>query len=111
MEIQVLPVAADQLRQPPKADYGFCVTFANRMFTQHYTRDRGWHDAKIEPFAPFSLSPATSSLHYAQMIFEGMKAYRRADGRINLFRPWDNTRRFNNSALRMACLLYTSRCV
>ena len=102
MDIQVVPIAPDQLRRPPTADYGFCVTFANRMFTQRYAPNRGWHDAKIEPFGPFELSPATAALHYAQMIFEGMKAYRRADGHINLFRPWDNMRRFNNSARRMA---------
>ena len=102
MDIHIVPVAPDQLRQPPTADYGFCVTFANRMFTQRYAPNRGWHDAKIEPFGPFALSPATAALHYAQMIFEGMKAYRRPDGRINLFRPWDNMRRFNNSARRMA---------
>ena len=102
MDIQVVPIAPDQLRRPPTADYGFCVTFANRMFTQRYAPNRGWHDAKIEPFGPFELSPATAALHYAQMIFEGMKAYRHADGHINLFRPWDNMRRFNNSARRMA---------
>ena len=102
MNIQVMPIEPANLRQPPTADYGFCVTFANRMFTQRYAPNRGWHDAKIEPFAPFELSPATSALHYAQMIFEGLKAYRCADGRVNLFRPWDNMRRFNNSARRMA---------
>lgn len=102
MEIQVVLIEPDRLRQPPTADYGFCQTFANRMFSQRYTPNLGWHDAKIEPFGPFALSPATSALHYAQMIFEGMKAYRRADGRVNLFRPWDNMRRFNNSARRMA---------
>ncbi len=102
MNIQIIPVEPSQLRTPPTSDYGFCVTFANRMFTQRYDPHRGWHDAKIEPYAPFALDPATSSLHYAQMIFEGMKAYRRADGRINLFRPMENMRRFNNSARRMA---------
>ena len=102
MDIQVIPVEPSHLRTPPTSDYGFCVVFANRMFTQRYAPPRGWHDAKIEPYAPFSLDPATTSLHYAQMIFEGMKAYRRADGRINLFRPMENMRRFTNSARRMA---------
>jgi branched-chain amino acid aminotransferase len=102
MDIQVIPVESAQLRQPPADDFGFCVVFANRMFTQRYAPDRGWYDAKIEPYAPFQLEPATVSLHYGQMIFEGMKAYRRADGRINLFRPMDNMRRFTNSARRMA---------
>jgi branched-chain amino acid aminotransferase len=102
LDIQIVPVDATQLRQPPTADYGFCVIFANRMFTQRYAPHLGWHDAKIEPYGPISLDPSTVSLHYAQMIFEGMKAYRRPDGRINLFRPMDNMRRFSNSAHRMA---------
>ena len=102
MDIQIIPIESDRLRRPPSSDYGFCQVFANRMFTQRYSPNKGWHDGKIEPYAPFQLDPATSSLHYAQMIFEGMKAYRRADGRINLFRPWENMRRFNNSARRMA---------
>lgn len=102
MDIQVVPVESSRLRTPPTSDFGFCVVFANRMFTQRYAPNRGWHDAKIEPYGPFTLDPATVSLHYAQMIFEGMKAYRRADGGINLFRPMENMRRFNNSARRMA---------
>lgn len=102
MEIQVVPVEADKLRQPPTEDFGFCRIFTNRMFTQRYAPHRGWHDPRIEPYGPLQLDPSTASLHYAQMIFEGMKAYRRGDGRINLFRPWENMRRFNNSARRMA---------
>jgi branched-chain amino acid aminotransferase len=102
MDIQVIPIREDHLRRPPQDNFGFGSTFTNRMFTQRYSRDRGWHDARIEPYAPFSLDPATSVLHYAQLIFEGLKAYRRPDGHINLFRPWENMRRFNNSARRMA---------
>ncbi|HEY1407749.1 MAG TPA: branched-chain amino acid aminotransferase [Promineifilum sp.] len=102
MEMQIVPIESEDLRKPPTEDYGFCVTFANRMFSQRYSADEGWHDAKIGPYEPLQLDPATISLHYAQMIFEGMKAYRRPDGRINLFRPWENMRRFNNSARRMA---------
>lgn len=102
MDLQVVPIAPDRLRKPPTANYGFGKYFTNRMFTQRYSPDRGWHDAKIEPYASFELDPATISLHYGQLIFEGMKAYRRADGRINLFRPMENMRRFRNSARRMA---------
>lgn len=102
MDIQLIPLDASQQRMVPTQDLGFCVHFANRMFTQRYSRGRGWHDAKIEPYAPLQLSPATSVLHYAQLIFEGLKAYRRPDGHINLFRPMENMRRFNNSARRMA---------
>ena len=102
MDIQLIPLADAQTRVPPTEDFGFCVHFANRMFTQRYNHGRGWHEARIEPYGPLALSPATAVLHYAQLIFEGMKAYRRPDGDINLFRPMENMRRFNNSARRMA---------
>lgn len=102
MNIAVIPLEPAQERQPPTGDYGFCVHFANRMFTQRYATGRGWYDARIEPYRPIELDPATAVLHYAQLVFEGLKAYRRADGRINLFRPMENMRRFNNSARRMA---------
>ena len=102
MDIQLIPLDAGQTRVPPTQDLGFCVHFANRMFTQHYNGGRGWHDAKIEPYAPIALPPAAAVFHYAQLIFEGLKAYRRPDGHINLFRPMENMRRFNNSARRMA---------
>lgn len=102
MDIQVMPIDPARLRPPLSDNYGFCIHFANRMFTQRYTRGKGWHDARIEPYAPFAMDPATAVFHYAQLIFEGMKAYRRPDGNINLFRPMENARRFNNSARRMA---------
>ncbi len=102
MDIQLIPLDSTQTRTPPTEDLGFCLHFANRMFTQRYSAGRGWHDARIEPYAPLQLNPATAVFHYAQLIFEGMKAYRRADGHINLFRPMENMRRFNNSARRMA---------
>ncbi len=81
---------------------GFGQIFSRRMFTQEWNKEQSWHSAKIGPFQNLSLSPATAVLHYAQEIFEGTKAYRRADGNINLFRPWENARRFNRSAARMA---------
>ena len=102
MDIKIIPLEPEQLRVPPTEDFGFGNLFVNRMFTQYYERDFGWHDAQIGPFQNFSLSPATAALHYAQEIFEGTKAYRRPDGDINLFRPWENMKRFNRSARRMA---------
>lgn len=80
----------------------FGKTFSNRMFSQRYTPEQGWHGAKIGPYAPITLDPATSVLHYSQELFEGTKAYRRPDGHINLFRPWENAARMNRSAMRMA---------
>lgn len=102
MDIQILPLDESKLKPIPEHDFGFGNKFTNRMFSQKYTADKGWHDAQIGPYAPFSLDPATAVFHYAQEIFEGLKAYRRPDGHINLFRPWENMKRFNNSARRMA---------
>ncbi len=102
MDIKIIPLEPDQTREAPTREFGFGNLFVNRMFTQKYDQDQGWHDAQIGPFHDFTLSPATAVLHYAQEIFEGTKAYRRPDGDINLFRPWENMKRFNRSARRMA---------
>jgi branched-chain amino acid aminotransferase len=102
MDIKIVPLNPDQVRKPPAEDFGFGNLFVNRMFTQYYDRGQGWHDAQIGPYQNFSLPPATAVFHYAQEVFEGTKAYRRPDGDINLFRPWENMKRFNRSALRMA---------
>lgn len=102
MDIKILPLDETKLKTPPTDDFGFGNKFSNRMFSQKYTPDKGWHEATIGPYAPFVLDPATAVFHYAQEIFEGTKAYRRPDGNINLFRPWENMKRFNNSARRMA---------
>ncbi len=101
MDINILPLDESTLKTPPVDDFGFGNKFSNRMFTQKYTEGVGWHDAQVGPYGPFELDPSTAVFHYAQEIFEGTKAYRRDDGNINLFRPWENTRRFNVSAQRM----------
>ncbi|MCP4358740.1 MAG: branched-chain amino acid aminotransferase [Chloroflexi bacterium] len=102
MEIKILPLDESKLKTPPTDDFGFGDKFSNRMFSQRYSPEKGWYESKIGPYEPFSLEPSTAVLHYAQEIFEGTKAYRRPDGNINLFRPWENMKRFNNSARRMA---------
>jgi branched-chain amino acid aminotransferase len=81
---------------------GFGQVFTDHMVTIRWTQDRGWHDARLEPFGPLTLSPSTSVFHYAQEIFEGLKAYRQASGPIVAFRPQANAARFNRSARRMA---------
>src|SRR6266536_909853 len=81
---------------------GFGQIFTDHMVTIRWSRDRGWHDAKLEPYGPLTLDPATSVLHYAQEIFEGLKAYRQVDGSIVTFRPQANAARFRRSARRLA---------
>lgn len=83
-------------------DPGFGKVFTDHMATATWSAGRGWHSAKIGAHRPFVLAPAAGVFHYAQEIFEGMKAYRREDSRITLFRPEQNARRFNASAHRLA---------
>jgi branched-chain amino acid aminotransferase len=81
---------------------GFGRVFTDYMATIRWSDERGWHDAKLEPRAPLVMDSASAVLHYAQEIFEGLKAYRLADGGVGLFRPDANARRFNKSAERLA---------
>ncbi len=83
-------------------DPGFGRVFTDHMATARYTEGRGWHDPRIVARAPMTIDPATAVLHYAQEIFEGMKAYRLDDGGVALFRPDANARRMRSSAQRMA---------
>jgi branched-chain amino acid aminotransferase len=83
-------------------DPGFGRVFTDHMALVHYNQAKGWHGARVESRANFPLDPALAVLHYAQEIFEGMKAYRLADGGTALFRPEANARRFRDSAARMA---------
>ncbi|HLL67166.1 MAG TPA: branched-chain amino acid aminotransferase [Micromonosporaceae bacterium] len=81
---------------------GFGRVFTDHMVTVRYADGKGWYDARVEARAPLSLDPATAVLHYAQEIFEGLKAYRAADGGVTMFRADANARRFQQSAARMA---------
>lgn len=83
------------------ADPGFGDHFTDHMAIATWTKDNGWSDAAIVPYGPFQMDPASAVLHYAQEIFEGLKAYRHADHSIHLFRPEANARRFQASAARM----------
>ncbi|MEO6843060.1 MAG: branched-chain amino acid aminotransferase [Bradyrhizobium sp.] len=83
-------------------DPGFGRVFTDHMAVVRYDQAKGWHGARIESRANFPLDPALAVLHYAQEIFEGLKAYTRDDGGVNLFRPDANARRFRSSADRMA---------
>ncbi len=95
------PLAVDA-RAAVLADPGFGRAFTDHMVEIDYTEGRGWHDARVVPYGPIPLDPAAAVLHYAQEIFEGLKAYRLADGGIALFRPHANAARFNASARRLA---------
>lgn len=87
--------------KPQENQLGFGQHFTDHMFVMDYDKDMGWHDARIEPYGPFSIDPSTMVLHYGQAIFEGMKAYRTADGKVQIFRPKSYLSRMNRSADRL----------
>ena len=95
------PVPA-QSRAELLASPGFGQVFTDHMVTVSWAAERGWHDAQLRPYGPFTMDPASEVLHYAQEIFEGLKAYRQVGGPIVTFRPRVNAARFNRSAVRMA---------
>ncbi len=95
------PVPADK-RATLLANPGFGRVFSDHMVTIRYSDAEGWHDARVEPRGPLSMDPAAAVLHYAQEIFEGLKAYKTAGGGATLFRPRENARRFQQSAERLA---------
>lgn len=95
------PLDAAQ-REAILADPGFGRYFTDHMVTAKWTVDLGWHDAALVPYGPLTLDPATNFMHYGQAIFEGLKAYRHADGSIRTFRPLANAERFQRSARRLA---------
>lgn len=103
MQIEVLPLSHEQMKKKvtDESQLGFGKLFTDRMLLVEWTAGKGWHSARIKPYEPFMLDPATSVLHYAQEIFEGLKAYKWEDGRVALFRPEMNVRRFNQSAARL----------
>ena len=93
---------ADAERAQRLIDPGFGRVFTDHMAIVRYSEAKGWHDARITARQPVAMDPAAAVLHYAQEIFEGMKAYHRPGGGAALFRPEANARRFNDSARRMA---------
>ena len=95
------PTAVDR-RDEILAAPGFGLHFTDHMVLVEWTPEQGWHDARVQQYGPLSLDPATAVLHYAQEIFEGMKAYLHADGSVWTFRPGSNAARFQRSSRRMA---------
>ncbi len=88
-------------KKPDQNKLGFGKYFTDHMFTMRWTRAAGWQDAEIRPYDNFSLDPAAMVFHYSQEIFEGLKAYHSEDDSILMFRPLDNLKRLNTSAVRM----------
>ncbi len=88
----------DQLKKKPDdSELTFGTLFTDHMFNMDYSPQKGWHNPRIEPYAPLQMDPATMVLHYGQTVFEGLKAYRTNSGSIQLFRPKDNFKRLNRS--------------
>lgn len=95
------PASAER-RAQIHANPGFGVHFTDHMVRAVWTKDGGWGEARVEPYGPIQLMPSAAVLHYAQEIFEGLKAYRHADGSVWSFRPEANAERMQRSARRIA---------
>lgn len=93
--------AATLKPHPKDAELLFGTIFTDHMFVTDYREGKGWYDPRVEPYAPFPLDPAAAVLHYAQAVFDGLKAFRGVDGKVRLFRPQKHVERLNNSAKRM----------
>ncbi len=107
MNLQISTTTADGGRSDDEvrsilSNPGFGTNFTDHMFSATWTPEQGWHDGQVVPYAPLSLDPATAVLHYAQEIFEGLKAYRHADGSVWSFRPEANAARMIRSSQRLA---------
>src|SRR5437867_12760640 len=87
--------------KPRDSDLTFGTVFTDHLFVMDFQEEKGWYDPRIEPYGPLSLDPAAAVLHYAQAVFDGLKAFRGKDGRVRLFRPQKHLERLNNSARRL----------
>ena len=101
LDIKITRTTSPKAKPTDESKLGFGKIFTDHMFLMDYTDGIGWHDPRIVPYAPFAMDPACVVLHYAQEIFEGMKAYRTADNQIQLFRPECNAKRMQDSADRL----------
>lgn len=99
MEIKIQKTTAPKAK--PTGTLGFGKHFTDHMFIMEYDRAEGWHDARIVPYGPLTLEPSCTVFHYGAEVFEGLKAYRAPSGKVQLFRPWDNIARLNDSAERL----------
>ena len=100
MDIKIVRTTTPKPKPDQKA-LGFGKYLSDHMFLMDYDADQGWHDPRIVPYGPIPMEPDAVALHYAQETFEGLKAYRTADGSIQLFRPDMNAKRLINSNRRL----------
>ena len=100
MEVQF--VESKNLKEKPTGALGFGKYYTDYMFVMDWDAGQEWHDARVVPYGPLEFDPASMVLHYAQETFEGMKAYRTKDGKVQLFRPEMNAKRFANSNKRLS---------
>ncbi len=101
INIKITKTTCPKQKPTDETKLGFGHIFTDHMFVMDWSKEEGWHDAQIVPYGPIELDPSCSTLHYSQTIFEGLKAYRTADGAIQLFRPQENFKRLNSSNERM----------
>lgn len=101
MNINLKLTNTPKAKPADESKLGFGAIFSDHMLIRKWNAENGWGDAEIVPFENFSLSPASAVFHYGAEIFEGLKAYRTAEGKVQLFRPIENVRRMNNSADRL----------
>src|SRR5207248_428469 len=87
--------------KPNESELGFGTVFTDHMAVMTYQEGRGWHDLRIAPYGPLTLDPAAAVLHYAQAVFDGLKAFRGQDGMVRLFRPEHHVKRLQASAIRL----------
>lgn len=102
MEIKITRNPNPAQKPQDESKLGFGKIFTDHMLIVDWNLGQGWHDARIVPFENLSIHPASTCLHYGSELFEGLKAYRTADGKIQMFRPIENAKRMNSSADRMA---------
>ena len=100
LEIKVTRAAQGKPHPDPDT-LVFGKLFTDHMFLMDYHTSQGWHDPRIVPYGPLSLDPSCMVFHYAQEVFEGLKAYRTPEGKVQLFRPLENARRLNSSCDRL----------
>lgn len=100
MEIRITKTTQPKSKPDP-ATLSFGTVFSDHMFLMEYDGAEGWHDARIVPYSPIPLAPAAAVFHYGAEVFEGLKAYRTAEGKIQMFRPMENLKRMSDSAERI----------